>query len=82
MSLRKPTREGSHANARITPRIRREIQMAPLSVSNAALARRYGIHRHTVAKWRKRVSTEGLGPSPSLVHHADRAPGAGGGGHP
>ena len=46
-----------HANARTTPRIRREIQMAPPSVSNAALAHRYGIHRHTVAKWRKRVST-------------------------
>ena len=47
-----------HANARTTPRIRREIQMAPSSVSNAALARRYGIHRHTVAKRRKRTSTE------------------------
>ena len=41
-----------HANARTTPRIRREIQMAPSSVSNAALARRYGIHRHTVANKR------------------------------
>ena len=38
-----------HANARTTPRIRREIQMAPPSVSNAALARRYGIHR--ILKW-------------------------------
>ena len=53
-----------HANARTTPRIRREIQMAPSSVSNAALARRYGIHRHTVAKWRKRVSTEDASARP------------------
>ena len=53
-----------HANARTTPRIRREIQMAPPSVSNAALARRYGIHRHTVAKWRKRASTEDASARP------------------
>jgi len=53
-----------HANARTTPRIRREIQMAPPSVSNAALARQYGIHRHTVAKWRKRASTEDARPVP------------------
>jgi len=53
-----------HANARTTPRIRREIQMAPPSVSNAALARQYGIHRHTVAKWRKRASTEDASARP------------------
>jgi len=53
-----------HANARTTPRIRREIQMAPPSVSNAALARQYGIHRHTVAKWRKRASTEDVSARP------------------
>ncbi len=39
-----------HANARTTPRIRREAQQAPASVSHRELARRYGIHRHTVAK--------------------------------
>ena len=64
MSFRKPTREGSHANARTTPRIRWEIQVVPPSVSNAALARRYGIHRHTVAKWRKRASTEDASARP------------------
>ena len=53
-----------HANARTTPRVRREIQMAPPSVSNAALAHRYGIHRHTVAKWRKRASTEDASARP------------------
>ncbi len=46
------------------PRIRREIQVVPPSVSNAALARRYGIHRHTVAKWRKRASTEDASARP------------------
>ena len=53
-----------HANARTTPRVRREIQMALPSVSNAALAHRYGIHRHTVAKWRKRASTEDASARP------------------
>ena len=38
MSFRKPTREGRHANARTIPRIRREIQVVPPSVSNAAAA--------------------------------------------
>ncbi|BAC08272.1 tll0721 [Thermosynechococcus vestitus BP-1] len=47
-----------HANARTTPRIRREIQQAPASISHRELARRYGIHRHTVAKWRKRATVE------------------------
>ncbi len=55
-----------HANARTTPRVRREIQMAPPSVSNAALARRYGVHRHTAAKWRKRASTEDASARPPL----------------
>ncbi len=47
-----------HANARTTPRVRREIQQAPAYVTNAELARRYGVHRHTIAKWRKRSSTQ------------------------
>jgi len=47
-----------HANARTTPRIRKEIQEAPATITNAELARRYGVHRHTIAKWRKRKSTE------------------------
>ena len=41
-----------HANARTTPKIRAEIQAAPPSVSNAALARRFGVTKTTVAKWR------------------------------
>ncbi len=43
-----------HANARTTPKIRAEIQAAPPSVSNAALARRFGVTKATVAKWRRR----------------------------
>lgn len=38
-----------HANARTTPRIRHEIQQAPAILSHRELARRYWIHRHTVA---------------------------------
>ncbi len=53
-----------HANARTTPRIRREIQRAPPTVTNAALARKYGIHRHTVAKWRKREDTKDASARP------------------
>jgi len=47
-----------HANARTTPLIRKEIQQAPPSVTNSDLAKKYGVHRHTIAKWRKRVGTE------------------------
>ena len=41
-----------HANARTTPRIRREIKITPSTVIHVARARKYGIHRHTVAKRR------------------------------
>ena len=30
------------------------------TVTNAALTRKYGIHRHTVAKWRQRGSKVGI----------------------
>ncbi len=43
-----------HSNARNTPRIRRELQEAPAGVSDPELARRYGISRMTVRKWRRR----------------------------
>ncbi len=39
-----------HVNARTTPKIRAEIQLAPPSVSDAALARRYGVTKATIAK--------------------------------
>ncbi len=38
--------------------------MAPPTVTNAELARRYGIHRHTVSKWRRRKSTEDASARP------------------
>ena len=44
-----------HANARTTPKIRREIQLAPPTVGNAELARRYGVTRPTIVKWRERA---------------------------
>ncbi|PYF99449.1 Homeodomain-like domain-containing protein, partial [Thioalkalivibrio sp. ALE21] len=43
-----------HSNARTTPRIRQELQEAPAGVSDPELARRYGISRMTVRKWRRR----------------------------
>ena len=39
-----------HANARTNPKVRAEILAAPPTVTNAALARRYGITKATVAK--------------------------------
>lgn len=45
-----------HPQARTTAQLRQEIQISPLT--NAALARKYNVHRHTIAKWRKRVSFE------------------------
>ena len=53
-----------HANARTTPRTGREIQQAPPYVTNAEFARRYGVHRHTIAKGRKRSS----------IHHRSARP--------
>ncbi|WP_018873946.1 IS481 family transposase [Thioalkalivibrio sp. ALJ16] len=47
-----------HVNARTTPRTRREIQQAPPSVRHRDLARRLGISRHTVMKWRHREDTQ------------------------
>lgn len=53
-----------HPNARTTPAIRAELQSA--SGTNAELAARYNLHRHTVAKWRKRKSTQDASHRP---HH-------------
>ncbi len=58
-----------HPNARTAPRIRREIQMAPSTVTNVELTRKYGIHRHTMAKWRKRASVENASAPTSVGHH-------------
>ena len=52
-----------HGSARTTPAVRRAIQRSQHSV--ATLARLHGIDRKTVAKWRKRQSTEDapMGPA-------------------
>ena len=47
-----------HNNAVATHAIRKEIQEAPASVSNNAVATRYGINYLTVKKWRRRSSVE------------------------
>ena len=51
-----------HGSARTTPAVRRSIQRSQESI--AALARRHGIDRKTVAKWRRRQTTadEQMGP--------------------
>ena len=45
-----------HKNARTTPAIRKEIRLSPLSISQ--LARKYGITKATVLKWKNRDSVE------------------------
>ncbi len=57
-----------HKKARTTPEVPREIQAADPSISNNALARRYGVHRHTIAKWRKRDTTEDASHRPRRIH--------------
>ncbi|KQU54816.1 integrase [Bosea sp. Leaf344] len=44
-----------HGSARTTPRVRAELQASQETTS--VLARRYGLSRTTVAKWRERTST-------------------------
>ena len=43
-----------HSNARTTPRIRTELQLA--TGSHRSLAKLYGLNPKTVAKWRARTS--------------------------
>ena len=55
-----------HKNARTTPAIRREIQTSTLPIRE--LAERYGLTRQTVAKWRRRSSTEDASHRPHRLH--------------
>ena len=55
-----------HKNARTTPAIRREIQQSKLS--ERALARKYGLNRATVRKWKRRDSVEDLPTTPKTIH--------------
>jgi len=57
-----------HKNARTTPAIRRELQSQPPSVTDQALAEAYGLNRHTVAKWRRRVGTADGSHRPHTLH--------------
>lgn len=57
-----------HSNARTTPKIRREIQQAPEWVGNNELAKRYGITRLTVAKWRNRDQVSDCSHRPHRLH--------------
>jgi len=43
-----------HAMATTTPAIRKAIQSTDSSIQNIELAKKYGIHRNTVSKWRRR----------------------------
>ena len=57
-----------HSNARTTPKVRQEIQAAPSTVTNAALARKYGITKLTVSKWRHRNGVEDGSHRPHKLH--------------
>ena len=46
-----------HPLARTTPRIRAELRAADQALSDAELARRYGLTPPTVRKWRQRDTT-------------------------
>lgn len=54
-----------HKNARTTPKIRALIQASGLP--NTVLAAKYGIHRHTVAKWKKRNSQQDRSHCPKTL---------------
>ncbi len=55
-----------HKKARTTPEIRREIQASGLPAT--VLAEKYGVHRHTIRKWRKRDSVEDASHRPHRIH--------------
>ena len=49
-----------HKTATTTPRIRREIQQAPASISDSELAPRYRVSCPTIARWRYRETQHDL----------------------
>jgi transposase InsO family protein len=57
-----------HKNATTTPRIRAEIQAAPASVSNTALAKRYGVTESTIKRWRGRTTLGDASHRPKTIH--------------
>ena len=56
-----------HKNATTTPRTRTELQSAPASVPNNALAKRYGINVGTVKRWRGRTTVEDASHRPKRL---------------
>ena len=61
-----------HKNARTTPAIRRELRESPLSI--AELARRYGLSKPTVRKWRARADTADRSHCPQRLQTTLSAP--------
>ncbi len=57
-----------HPLARTTPRTRAELQAEDPNVSDAALARLYGVTAPTVRKWRARESTADRSHRPETLH--------------
>ena len=54
-----------HANAKTTPRIRKEIQESNESL--AKLAKKYSLNAKTVAKWKNRESTKEKRTGPKVA---------------
>ena len=57
---------GLHGSARTTPRVRAELQAS--QEKTGTLARRYGLSRTTVTKWRARTTTDDAPMGPSAPH--------------
>lgn len=55
-----------HKNARVTPSVRKEIQSSSETI--AALAKKYGLSRKTVRKWRSRTGVEDKSSRPNKVN--------------
>ena len=55
-----------HGSARTTPRVRAELQAS--KETSGALAKRYGLSRNTVAKWRMRTTTDDAPMGPRDPH--------------
>src|SRR5215210_4341361 len=56
-----------HKNATTTPAIRAEIQAAPASVSDNALALKYGRNPGTIKRWRRRTTVEDASHRPKQI---------------
>lgn len=57
-----------HANARLTPRQRREVQQSPMSVTQ--LAKQFGVTETTIRRWRGRTSVEDRSHTPHNLHQS------------